>query len=305
MPDGSVVHSFVRGIASNHVTGVSAAEIAVLSISEPDEEASYAEIAQALAADYYNIFVVDLDTDKFTEYSSKVGEEIMAVERQGEDFFASSRRDAYRIYEEDREIFYLAFSKENILQALEQQGSFTARYRLMDTGQPVFMHMKATRLPSKGNRIIIAVSNINAQMKQNIHFEELQIERDKMMQIMALSDGYLSLFTVDLDTDHYIEFSSSDDYDSLGIAKEGEDFFRQSINNAKIHFHPEDIPTFSRQFTKENVIKEIQDHGSFMIRYRLMIKGEPNPVVLKAAPFNDGEKDKLVVGVREWKERKE
>lgn len=166
MPDGSVVHSFVRSISTNKVTGISAATIAVLSISEPDEDASYAEIARALAADYYNIYVVDLDTDKFTEYSSKVGEEKLAIERRGEDFFASSRKDSHRIYEEDREIFYAAFSKEHILHALEQQGSFTARYRLIDTGDPVYMNLKASRLPSKGNRIIIAISNIDAQMKQ-------------------------------------------------------------------------------------------------------------------------------------------
>ena len=37
MPDGSVIRSFVRSIASDPVTGISAAAIAVLSISEPGE----------------------------------------------------------------------------------------------------------------------------------------------------------------------------------------------------------------------------------------------------------------------------
>ena len=44
MPDGSVVRSFVKSIASNKVTGISAVEIAVLSITEPVHEASDAEI---------------------------------------------------------------------------------------------------------------------------------------------------------------------------------------------------------------------------------------------------------------------
>ena len=37
------------------------------------------DTAQALAADYYNIYTVDLDTDSFVEYSSRVGEEEMAI----------------------------------------------------------------------------------------------------------------------------------------------------------------------------------------------------------------------------------
>ena len=32
--------------------------------------------------------------------------------------------------------------------------------------------------------------------------------------------------------------------------------------------------------------------------YHLMIKGEPRPVTLKAALFNEGNEEKLVVGVR-------
>jgi hypothetical protein len=88
MPDGSVIHAFARKIAVNPATGNAAAAVAVLSISEPNEGATYAEIARALAADYYNIYVVDLDTERFIEYTSPVGQEELAMERHGENFFA-------------------------------------------------------------------------------------------------------------------------------------------------------------------------------------------------------------------------
>ena len=48
---------------------------------------------------------------------------------------------------------------------------------------------------------------------------------------MALSDGYLSLYTIDPATDHYVEYTCSDDYATLGAPKEGEDFFRQLIDD--------------------------------------------------------------------------
>ncbi len=51
------------------------------------------------------------------------------------------------------------------------------------------------------------------------------------------------------------------------------------------------------------MLREIRQYGSFSFRYRLVINGEPRPVILKAAPFKEGDEDKLVVGVRAWRER--
>ena len=304
MPDGSIVHSFARRIGINPVTGAYAVAIAVISITDPAEGASYAEIARALAADYYNIYVVDLETDHYIEYSSRVGGEDLSVERHGEDFFESSKRDSHRIYAEDREIFYAAFSKENIIRALDQQGVFTATYRLIDTGVPVYVNMKVTRMQRDGKRIIIGISIIDAQMREKAHYEELQKERDTLVRVMALSDGYLSLYTVDPATGHYIEFSSSDDYEKLGVAKEGDDFFRQSLINTEKLIVPEDWPSFLEQFQLDRMMREIKENGSCKIQYRLLIDGEVRPVTLKIALFRENGEQKMVVGVRAWRARR-
>ena len=179
---------------------------------------------------------------------------------------------------------------------------FTTTYRLIDTGVPLYANMKITRMPG-GNRIIVGISIIDSQMKQKKRQEELQKERDMMIRVMALSDDYLSLYTVDPDTERFIEYSSSEDYDTLGVAKEGSDFFGQSVKNADRYFYSEDIPAFRRQFTKDNVMREIRAHGSFKTQYRLMINGAPRPVTLKAALFKEDEEEKLVVGVRAWRRR--
>ena len=164
--DGSLAHTVLNPVGVNPKSGATAVAVAVLSIVEPDKSTSYADIARALAADYYNIYVVDLDSDRFIEYSSRVGGEELAVERHGTDFFASARRDTkVRIYEADREPFLTWFSKENILRELDAQGVFTTTYRLIDTGSPMYVTMKITRMPG-GNRIIIGISIVDAQMKQ-------------------------------------------------------------------------------------------------------------------------------------------
>ena len=63
------------------------------------------------------------------------------------------------------------------------------------------------------------------------------------------------------------------------------------------------IEYFKKNVTKENVLNEVRSHGSFVINYRLMINKTPNPVALKAAMFRDGKEEKLVVGIRKWKDR--
>ena len=87
LPSGAIVHSFARRIGVNPVNGTIAVAAAVLSISNADEGATYASIARALAADYYNIYYVDLDTEHFIEYTSPRGREGLAMERHGEGFF--------------------------------------------------------------------------------------------------------------------------------------------------------------------------------------------------------------------------
>ena len=304
MPDGSTAHSFVRRLSVNPVTGSVAVAVAVLSISEPDDSMTYAEIAESLAADYYNIFLIDLDTNDYIEYTRQPDSEEMSLERHGEDFFESARRETMtRIWQEDRERFLSLFTKENVLRTIDEQGIFTTVYRLMDTGTPVYVNMKVTRMHGS-NRLILGVSVVDAPMRQKARYEELQKERDTLIRVMALSDGYVALYTVDLQTEHYAEFSASEDVDSLGVAKEGDDFFRQSFVNAESYCYAEDLQRFREQFTRENVLQSIREDGRFSISYRLMIHGKPKQVTLKAVLLKSGDTDKLLIGVRAWKDRK-
>jgi hypothetical protein len=94
MPDGSVVHSFSRKLGINPVTGDTAVAIGVLSISDPGNGESYADIARALASDYHKIYVVDLDNEEYIEYSSPAGMDELAIKRHGTGFFEKAVSDS-------------------------------------------------------------------------------------------------------------------------------------------------------------------------------------------------------------------
>ncbi len=303
MPDGSMVRSLARRIGVHPVTGTVAVAVAVLSVSAPENSADYADIARALAVDYHNIYVVDLDTDRFIEYSSPVGVDELAEERHGSGFFEAAVRDtATRIYEADREVFLKRFNKENIIRELREDGVFTATYRLIDSGVPVYAHMKVTRMQGC-NRIIIGVSIIDSQMKQQQQSEEFRRERDMLVRIMALSGDYLSLYSIEPVTGQYIQYTVSEEYASLGLDRKGADFFADGISNGMKVIFPDDLPMYLERFTREKILAEIREKGAFTMRYRLMAGGRVLSAYLKIVSISENGASRLVAGVRLWKER--
>ncbi len=157
--DGSIIHSFARRISVNPVAGKFAVAIAVLSVSEAERGTNYSSIARALASDYYRIYFVNTDTDHFIEYSSPIGEEEIAVERHGDDFFASARHDAMlRVHEDERDQFIRIFTKEELLRELDANGFLAATYREIGEKEPVSVNMKITRIHGDEKHIIIGVS---------------------------------------------------------------------------------------------------------------------------------------------------
>ena len=297
LPDGSVIHSFMRRIGSNPAVGSSAVSLAILSVTDPAESTTYADIAHALAADYYNMFVIDLDTDAFIEYSSKVGGEELAEVRRGADFFESAKRDTMvRIYEQDREDFLAIFTKENVLKELDAQGVFTTTYRLIDTGSPMYVNMKVTRMRG-GNRIILGISIIDAQMKQQEADKVLRQERASLGRIAALSPDYIVLYTVDLKTGRYMQYNPSNEYQQFAFATSGEDFFGDVIRDANKAIAPEDMERHLRVMTRENMVREMEKDRFFVHRYRLLLDGKPVPVTLRATLVEENGEKRIILGV--------
>ena len=297
MEDGCNVRSFVRIVGRNPVNGRESVAIAVLSVTEPDESATYADIAGSLAADYYNIYLIDLDTNEFIEYSSLVGGEEMSLERHGGDFFESARRDTMtRIYEDDREAFLALFTKENVLRDVDKQGVFTTTYRLIDTGTPMYMNMKITRMKG-GNRLILGVSNVDMRMKQQEEEKRLRQETVTLGRIAALSPNYFVLYTVDPVTGHYTQYNASAEFQAIGLSKQGEDFFEDVRLDAPKAIASEDMDRHLRVLTKENMLRTIQENHYFVHNYRLLLDGTPVPVSLRATLIEETDGKKILLGV--------
>lgn len=139
---------------------------------------TYASIIQALTVDYVSIYYVDMSNNSFIEYSSRAEWHSFGLERSGEDFFSQSHANALKvIHPEDREMFIKQFTKENVLQTLEHDKTFTLSYRLIFDGEPFYVMLKATRMgDSQDHHVVIGVSDINEQAKR-------EQEHDRAMRL--------------------------------------------------------------------------------------------------------------------------
>ena len=101
---------------------------------------------------------------------------------------------------------------------------------------------------------------------------------------------------MDPDTDHFIEYSSADQYELLGIEKEGDDFFNTSRRNMRRVIDEGDRERFLSVFTKEKILSNLVRDGSFTMKYRLIIGGEPVWVSMKATLLEDSDGRHLIIG---------
>ena len=296
----TTIHSFVRRVAANPVTGTVAVAIAVLAIMEEQDAAgtTYAHIARALSADYMNLYYVDLETEQFIEYTSDPSRDDLAVKRRGEHFFSASREDAKQmLVKEDSAFFIDAFTKENLLRSMDEHGTFTITYRLLIDGNPTYVSMKAVRMQTDKKHIIIGVSNVDAQMRQKEALARIQAEQSTFARITALSGDYIVIYTIDPETERYYEYSATQAYTEIGLATQGENFFAQARKESLRALFPEDVERFNAMFTRENVMREIEQNGMFALNYRLVIDGEPKYVSAKAVLIKEQDTTQLIIGV--------
>lgn len=299
LADGTTVHSYAKRIGVNPETGDVAIAIAVLSMTDADQGASYANIARALAADYSNLFYVNLDTEQFIEYTSAVGEDKLAMERKGENFFAESRRDAYaHLAPENVDDFVAAFTKENLLAELKEQGTFTLTYRQIFDGVPTYVNMKAMRMLENGRYIIIGVSNVDSQMRQKESMERIKDEGIAYARLAALAGNYICLYTVDPATGSYYVYNATSDFESFGLTKEGRDFFGSGIQNGKKIVYGEDLPAYLAGFREDVILQRIKETGAFELEYRIVLNGKPVPVKLRVVMMDENGEKRLIAGLR-------
>ncbi len=299
LPEGSKAHYYISKITENPVTKRTAIVVAVLSVRDAETGETYANIARALATDYFHLFYVNLETEEFIEYSSNVGEDEISTERHGEKFFSKSREKALTVlHKDDRDLFIKSFTRENVLSQIDKNGTFTLIYRLLKFDVPFYVNLKAVRMKNDKKHLFVGVSNIDSQIKQKKIVEQAKQNQLAFTRLMALFGDYICVYVINLKDNSYIQYQATAEFEEIGVQTEGEDFFKDTQINAEKAVVPEDRELFKLRHTKEVILDSIRKEGVFTSHHRLMISGKSVMVAVRTVLVKEDGEDKLIMGVR-------
>ena len=243
---------------------------------------TYGQIVMALAERYDALYMVDMETNHYTQYRSERIYSELKVALEGEDFFNQLQKDALQIvYREDILLVQEALKRDVLLSEISENGVFTLTYRMNSMRGPLYVCMVAVY--SDQRHLVISVTNVDSQVRREIELKQKASKSETYGQIvMALAERYDALYMVDIQTNHYAQYKTERVFCELSIAVEGEDFFNQLQKDAVDVVYEEDVPLVQAALTRKVLLKELDAHGAFSLTYRLNSPGGPLYVSLVA-----------------------
>ena len=117
----------------------------------------------------------------------------------------------------------------------------------------------------------------------------------------ALTSDYITLYYANIRTGRFVEYRRSDELDEPEAERFGDDFFTAIRNSASQKAAAEDVESLLAALTKENILRSIEEMGSFVLFFRAKVFGKMTPVNLKAVRIKN-DRDHIILGLREKKE---
>ena len=146
--------------------------------------------------------------------------------------------------------------------------------------------------------LIIGVSNVDSQVKQKEIIDRARQNQVIYSRLMALSGDYLCIYVINPNDNSYIEFQATSEFGSIGISKEGKDFFEDTQKNAEIAVIEEDREVFKQRHTKETILKNIESDGVFTSRHHMLINGGSVMVAVRCVRVTENGEERLIMGIR-------
>ena len=256
---------------------------------------TYSEIADSLASLFEVIYHVDISTGRYTEYSSSKSYAELGLNNSGPDFFSKAQKDIVRIvHKDDKEMVVQRFDRESLIKDLREEGSVQLTYRQVLDNRIQYVQMLAFFKKDNEERLVVAVRNIDQQMRNEQKLR--QQSRDFSDMAMALAQQYEVIYRVDLNTNEYFEYTSSTQFARLELGTVGKDFFAEAAENMKHEIYSEDLPMMQMSMKKENLIESLGVSGKVFFNYRQIIDNRPQYVSLYAVRPSD-DSDHIIIAV--------
>ena len=81
----------------------------------------------------------------------------------------------------------------------------------------------------------------------------------------------LRAYYIDLETNTYVEISSTDEFKKLNVPATGSDFFAESRRSIRKYVHPEDQEKAIKLHYKDAMLKNLAHRNSYSLAWRLVV----------------------------------
>lgn len=265
--------------------------ISILGWIMAEQDRVFFKIAEALLVDYSSVYYVNAVTNEYFWYSVNPEFHSLSLEQGGDDFFKNIKRDCKLvIYEEDQHIFLEDIQKDKLLSDMKKGSMQKIEYRLIINGVPTWHSLRLIRgIEENSDYFILGVINIDEEHKRRELEKENKRQKEIYNQITSsLAGHYDNLYYIDVETSHYFEVASTDEYKKLNVPPEGNDFFAESRKNIRKYVHPEDQDKVITFFYKDDVFLNLKNKTSFSIEYRLVVDNNVKHVRYTVIISRDG-----------------
>lgn len=89
----------------------------------------------------------------------------------------------------------------------------------------------------------------------------------------SLAKHYECVYYVNLETNHYIVFTDTNDGEESEFPNEGEDFFADCLKNADKFIHPDDIKLMTETYNKDKMVEVLSRDGNQRVVFRAIKDG--------------------------------
>ena len=105
--------------------------------------------------------------------------------------------------------------------------------------------------------------------------QETNSEKERYSQIAnSLARDYEAIYFIEIESGKYFELSVSKMYESMNVPQIGENFYLETTENVKRYVHPDDRHFAESMYSKEVMLKNLEDRKSYTYKYRVMVDGQ-------------------------------
>lgn len=266
------------------------------------ESTEYYEIADALSDSFDVVFYVNLDKFSYEEFSLQKNTKQFNVVKKGKDFFDEI---ALRFPASDDGVsmgFAGAVQKNNFLLMLEQANPASFEFSSKYDDEVQYYRLKAVKSVKVKNHVIVAIENINEEVKNSNRQRNL-IERSNSM-IESLAADFECVNYVDMSIDKLNDVAENYRMSVL-LARvipgwTVEFLFYKKIQLLSKYFVCEsDRVSFLQKTQREVILKNLQRNPIYFVNFLASVDGENYCYQLKfiANSLSSGELRGFIMGI--------